>query len=133
MAKNNIPESQTINQLGSGTVIKGDIKSNGDFRIDGTLIGTIESKGKIVIGTSGNVEGEITCQNAVISGSIKVKINVAELIELKSSSKFSGEIITNKLAIEPGAKFSGTCNMSDPGLKEIKPLVKNDPIKEKST
>jgi cytoskeletal protein CcmA (bactofilin family) len=133
MAKNNIPESQTINQLGSGTVIKGDVKSNGDFRIDGTLIGTIESKGKIVIGTSGNVEGKITCQNAVISGSIKVKINVAELLELKSSSKFSGEIITNKLAIEPGAKFSGTCNMSDPGLKEIKPLVKNDPIKEKST
>ncbi|MBU2652103.1 MAG: polymer-forming cytoskeletal protein [Bacteroidetes bacterium] len=112
MAKNIIPEIQSINQIGSGTIIKGEIKSNGDFRIDGTLNGSIESKGKIVVGESGQVDGEITCQNAVISGKVKATIRVNELLELKSSASFTGEIVTNKLAIEPGAKFSGSCNMS---------------------
>ncbi|MFC2107582.1 polymer-forming cytoskeletal protein [Bacteroidota bacterium] len=113
MIKNNLPESQTINQIGSGTTIKGDIKSNGDFRIDGSLNGSIESKGKIVVGESGKVEGQINCQNAVISGTVKANIRVSDLLELKSSSKFEGEIITKKLSIEPGAKFSGSCNMED--------------------
>ena len=113
MIKNNLPESQTINQIGSGTTIKGEIKSNGDFRIDGSLNGSIESKGKIVVGESGKVEGEINCQNAVISGTIKANIRVSDLLELKSSSKFEGQIITKKLAIEPGATFSGSCNMED--------------------
>ncbi len=112
MVKNNIPETQSINQLGAGTVINGDVKSNGDIRIDGTIKGSIESKGKIVVGSSGHVEGDVVCQNAVISGVVKVKIQVSELLELKASANFSGEISTNKLAIEPGAKFSGNCNMA---------------------
>jgi cytoskeletal protein CcmA (bactofilin family) len=141
MVKNNVPESQSINQLGAGTVIKGDIQSNGDVRIDGTLVGSIHSKGKIVIGQSGKVEGEIHCQNAVVSGGVKAKINCSELLELKSSAKFSGEITTNKLAIEPGANFSGTCNMStqnqlnqqSSGVRDIKQPIKDGALKEKST
>jgi len=126
MVKNSIPETQSINQLGAGTVINGDVKSNGDIRIDGTIKGSIESKGKIVVGSSGHVEGDVTCQNAVISGVVKVKIQVSELLELKASAKFSGEISTNKLAIEPGAKFSGNCNMAESvPNKEFKPADKN--------
>lgn len=146
MVKNNIPETQSINQLGAGTVINGDVKSNGDIRIDGTVKGSIESKGKIVVGSSGQVEGDVLCQNAVISGVVKVKIQVSELLELKSSAKFSGEITTNKLAIEPGAKFSGTCNMAEamphkepqkeshkePHKEIIPPPIKDEFRKEKS-
>jgi cytoskeletal protein CcmA (bactofilin family) len=64
MAKNNINETASRNLLGADTTVKGDIESNGDFRIDGTLIGSISSKGKVVVGSTGNVEGEIKCQNA---------------------------------------------------------------------
>ncbi len=132
MIKNNLPESQTINQIGSGTTIKGDIKSNGDFRIDGALNGSIESKGKIVVGESGKVEGEIICMNAVISGIVKAKIRANDLLELKSSSKFEGEIITKKLAIEPGAKFSGSCNMEDTSTN-INAPSKHGSTKEKAS
>lgn len=116
MAKTINDEKQSINMLGAGTTIKGDIQSNGDFRVDGTLIGSIHSKGKIVIGETGNVDGEIVCNNADISGKVKAQISVSELLTLKSTAKLSGEITTNKLSIEPGAKFSGTCNMSDSSL-----------------
>jgi len=111
MAKNQIIDNQSVNILGTGTTVKGDIESEGDFRIDGKLIGSIVSKGKIVIGPTGNLEGEIYCQNADISGSVKAKLEAGELISLKASAVFTGDIKTSKLAIEPGARFSGSCQM----------------------
>ncbi len=114
MGKNNIIESSpSINFLGNGTIIKGDIKSNGDYRIDGHLMGSINSKGKVVIGASGKVEGEIICQNADFSGIIKAKVVVHELLTLKAAAKLTGDIFVTKLAIEPGARFTGSCNMND--------------------
>ncbi len=105
--------SQSINFLGNGTSIKGDIITNGDFRIDGALVGSINSKGKVVIGPSGRVEGEIVCQNADISGHVQAKVVVNELLTLKASAVLNGDIFVNKLAIEPGARFTGSCNMGD--------------------
>lgn len=118
MAKNN-NESPSVNLIGPGTIIEGDITTNGDIRIDGTLKGNIQVKGKLVVGATGILEGEAVCQNADISGSIKGKIGVAELLSLKATSKLNGDIITNKLAIEPGATFSGTCSMGGV-IKDIK-------------
>lgn len=120
MSKNREPELQTINILGPGAVVKGDIHVNGDFRIDGTLNGTIQCKGKIVVGPTGRIEGEIQCQNADFSGEVTATVKVSELLTLKETARFSGDITTGKLAIEPGAKFSGTCTMEHPGAKDIK-------------
>jgi len=111
MARNNENDGHSVNLIGTGTKIKGNIQSEGDIRIDGTLIGKINSKGKVVVGPTGLVEGEITCQNADISGTVKIKITVAEVLLLKPTAELSGDIITNKLAIESGASFSGTCSM----------------------
>ena len=113
MAKTIISETPAVNMIGKGTSIKGDIRSDGDFRVDGTLHGSIQSTGKIVVGVSGVIEGDITCQNADFSGQVKAVIRVKELLSLKATSKVNGEVHTSKLAIEPGAKFSGTCNMED--------------------
>lgn len=121
----NIAETASVNLLGAGTTIEGDIKSNGDIRIDGALIGSVVTKGKLVIGTTGSIDGEVTCQNADISGSIKGKITVNELLSLKSSSKITGDILTNKLAIEPGANFSGTCSMGGV-IKDMKHAERTD-------
>ena len=135
MAKINEQDGPSINLIGSGTIIKGDIKSNGDIRIDGTVIGSIHSKGKVVIGTTGNIEGEIDCVNGDSSGIIKAKVTVKELLSLKASSKLTGAIVTNKLAIEPGAFFSGTCNMANEQVFKdpFKIVDKNEPAKIKET
>jgi cytoskeletal protein CcmA (bactofilin family) len=120
MSKNREPEMPTINILGPGAVVKGEIQVNGDFRIDGTLNGNIQCKGKIVVGPTGKIDGEIQCQNADFSGEVKATVKVTELLTLKETARFSGDITTGKLAIEPGAKFSGTCSMEQGGPKEIK-------------
>ena len=124
----------TINILGPGAVVKGEIHVNGDFRIDGTLNGTIQCKGKIVVGPTGKIDGEIQCQNADFSGNIKAHVTVTELLTLKASTRLVGDIKTNKLAIEPGAVFSGTCRMDGANMPENKISTINESIqaKEKS-
>jgi cytoskeletal protein CcmA (bactofilin family) len=127
MAKNeNI--SGSVNLIGPGTVIKGDIDTNGDIRIDGSIEGTIKVKGKLVVGNTGKIMGEIQCQNAEVFGEINGQINVAELLSLKVSAKFNGDIITNKLSIEPGAVFSGTCKMGAV-IKGIHESEKSDKLR----
>lgn len=113
MAKANEFEAPTINIIGNGTTLKGDIISDGDFRIDGSLIGSITSKAKVIIGTTGIVEGEIKCNNGDFSGTIKANVFVSEMLALKATSKLSGNIHVGKLSIEPGAQFSGNCKMEN--------------------
>jgi len=129
MAKSFEQDSPSINLVGAGTIIKGEVKSNGDIRIDGTLIGSVSSKGKLVVGATGNIEGEIICQNADFSGIIKATVTVSELLSMKATAKLNGDVITNKLAIEPGALFSGSCSMNNSSIKEIKTDDKIEPIK----
>ncbi len=111
MAKSYEAEVPAINIIRKGTQITGDVTCSGDIRIDGMLKGTLKSEGKVVIGTSGVVDGEVTCKNADVSGGINAKISVKELLLLKSTANIVGDINTNKLSIEPGANFTGTCNM----------------------
>ena len=113
MAKFNETDNSTINLISNGTDITGDIKSTGDIRIDGTLKGNLNTKGKVVIGATGKVKGEVICKNSEVSGIIEGKITVGQLLNLKASSKIHGDIATSKLSIEPGAVFSGNCKMSD--------------------
>lgn len=113
MAKYNETETAAVNLISIGTDITGDIKSNGDIRIDGTLTGNLVTKGKVVIGPTGKINGEVNCKNSEVSGLIEGRITVGQLLSLKASSRIIGEIVTAKLAIEPGAIFSGSCKMSE--------------------
>lgn len=108
---NTTQDAGSINLIGNGTNIQGDINSNGDVRIDGLLKGNISISGKLVVGPSGKIEGNIQCQNADVSGEIHGKLNIADMLTLKASAKIEGDIITGKIAIEPNATFTGTCNM----------------------
>ena len=111
MSKTTLPEAPIINTFGVGTEIEGDINTNGDLRIDGQLKGKLTCKGKLVIGPTGIVEGEIECRNGDFSGVVKATIMVSELLVLKGTVKVTGDITVGKLAIQPGASFNGRCSM----------------------
>jgi cytoskeletal protein CcmA (bactofilin family) len=97
--------------ISSGTTIKGDISSNADLRIDGTIIGNITSNAKIVIGSSGVVEGDINGNNADIVGKTSGTIKVKELLQLRGECVVNGNIYAGKLQVEPTATFNGQCHM----------------------
>ena len=113
MAKYNETETAAINLISLGTDITGDVKSTGDIRIDGSLNGNLNTKGKVVIGPTGKVNGEVVCKNSEVSGTVEGRIIVSQLLILKASSRIFGDIATAKLSIEPGAIFSGNCKMSE--------------------
>lgn len=106
-------DTHNHNRIETGTVLKGDIESNSDFRFDGILIGNLVTKGKLIIGSTGEIKGEVICKNCDVEGQIDGKITVSELLTLKATSVISGDINAKRLAIEPGAKFTGNCIMSD--------------------
>jgi cytoskeletal protein CcmA (bactofilin family) len=110
------------NRIVEGTTIKGNIDSIADFRLDGHLIGNFTSKGKLVIGPAGKVVGDIFCENADIEGNFEGKIEVNDLLNIKSQAIIKGEVIVSKLSVEPGSDFSATCNM--------KTISKQDVIKQ---
>ena len=98
-------------RIEKSTIIKGNLKTNSDIRIDGTMDGNIETKGKIIIGKVASVKGNILCMYAEIEGKFKGKINAQEALSLKSESDVSGEVTIGKLIVASGAKFNATCTM----------------------
>jgi cytoskeletal protein CcmA (bactofilin family) len=127
MAKFNEPDNTTINLISAGTDIFGDVKSSGDIRIDGSLTGNLNTKGKVVIGPTGKVKGEVICKNSEVAGVIEGRIIVGQLLNLKASCKINGDIITSKLSIEPGALFTGNCKMSDTDINAAGSIKEKEP------
>lgn len=97
--------------ISSGTTLKGDISSKSDLRIDGHIIGNIHSSAKIIIGASGEVEGDITGNQADVVGKVSGNIHAKELLQLRGDCVVKGNIYAGKLQIEPSATFNGECHM----------------------
>ncbi len=112
--------SGSINLIGIGTVIEGNVICKGDIRVDGQVVGNVSSKSKVVIGSTGQIKGDIYSQNADISGSHFGSSHITDLLFLKSTSKVNGNINTGKLVVESGAVFTGNCNMGVIAEKPIK-------------
>lgn len=113
-------ESPVRNLIGKDTVIKGDVESSGDIRVDGKLIGSLKSNGKIVVGQTGYIEGDLNCKQADISGTVKGILKCEELTTLKATSKVELDMTTKQLCIEVGAIFTGKCQMSQPAIPNTK-------------
>lgn len=103
--------SVSHNSLVKGTVVKGDVKSETDIRVDGIVEGKLECDAKVVIGPTGFVQGTITCRDAVVEGRIDGNIYVTDLLNLRKTAQVKGEIETSKLIVEAGAVFTGQCRM----------------------
>jgi cytoskeletal protein CcmA (bactofilin family) len=108
--------------IGFGTTLKGDIHSNADLRVDGTLIGNIISNAKIIIGSNGKIEGDIAGQTADITGTVTGTIKVKDLLTLKGNCIVNGNIYAGKLQIDPSAIFNGSCHMSPAQVLEMSSL-----------
>lgn len=99
--------------VSAGTTLKGDISSNSDLRIDGTIIGNVTSTAKIVIGASGNVEGDISGNQADIVGKVSGNIKTKDLLQLRGDCVVNGNVFAGKLQVEPTAIFNGQCHMGN--------------------
>lgn len=105
------------NKIAQGTIFKGEIQSQGSFRVEGVVEGTLITKGKVVIGETGLVKGTIECEYADIEGKFIGNMKVNATLSLKSKAHIEGDVTTDKLSVEPGAIFNATCSMK--GVKKL--------------
>ena len=108
-ANANAPDATS--HIAKGTTIEGNIETAGNLRIDGKIVGDVKNKGKVFQGDTSLIDGNVLSQNAELSGEIKGKVEVADLLILKATAVIHGDIVTSKLVVESGATFNGSCKM----------------------
>ncbi len=118
-----------LNRFVEGTNIKGDIVTDSNIRIDGELVGNLSTTAKLVIGPKGKITGDVICQNADIEGTVSGTIVVDQVLLLKATAVFTGNIKTAKIGVENGAEFTGTCVMNDNNLDTLETKI---PVAEES-
>lgn len=113
-----------INLIGSGTSITGEVKTDSDIRIDGSVNGDIHSDAKVVLGENARVEGNIYCKEADVHGQVVGNLHIHELLHLKTPARVDGDIHTRKLVVESGASFNGQCYMGEGAAAKSFPNAK---------
>ncbi len=109
---NNSPEINDVSRVSAGTVIKGNITSPNDIRIDGTFEGRIISYAKVVVGEKAVIKGDVICNNADFWGTmIKGNFFVKDTLALKDTCVVEGDLHTGRLQVELGAKLTGSCRI----------------------
>ena len=99
----------SISRISAGTVIKGEIQSPNDIRIDGTFEGRIQSKGRVVVGESAIIKGDIVCENVDLWGKVDGNLFVQNTLSLKEGCVVDGNLHIRRLSVELGSTFNGNC------------------------
>lgn len=108
-----------INSIMEGTVLEGEVRTDSNIRIDGKVKGAIHARGRLIVGQTGVIEGDVHCQSSEVEGTLLGKIQCQDLLSLKATAKVQGDITSKKLSIEPGAVFTGNCVMGGGVVKEM--------------
>lgn len=113
-----------LSRLSFGTRFKGELYSSSDIRIDGEFEGRIATSGKVVIGDTSVVKGDIVAGSADIWGKVEGNIYVGETLSLKDGSSFKGNVQVLRFNVEMGASFDGNCKMIS--SEDFQKILKSD-------
>lgn len=110
-----IDQQEISTLIGEGYTFIGEIQGSSVIRIEGKIVGDVNVEGGVVLGENGNIEGNITTKSAVIYGTVNGSVKATQL-EIKKTGYVNGDIVTDNLEIELGAKYNGKLNMQTPQL-----------------
>ena len=102
----------SVSRISEGTTFKGEITSPHDIRIDGTFDGTITTQGRVVIGESARVSGEVACNDVDIWGNLEGTLKASGTLSLRSGCVVKGDVAVGKLYVELGSVYNGSCSMN---------------------
>lgn len=103
----------SVNMVSEGTEIIGTLKTKSDIRIAGKVDGEAKVDGKIIIASSGHVDGNINSEDADIAGRVEGEVHVSGKLTLRQSAVVEGDLHAQSLVVEEGATFNGACHMRD--------------------
>lgn len=124
----------SISRISSGTIIKGEIVSPYDIRIDGTFEGKVQTKGRVVVGETALIKGDIICENVDLWGKVEGNLFVKDTLSLMEGCSVTGSLNIRRLSVELGSTFNGSCRMITEaefdkisGAADAKPVAPQDP------
>lgn len=97
--------------IGEGAVFNGDLSAPEAVRVDGTVNGNLNCQKELIIGPSGQIKGNVSAQNVVISGAVEGDMVVSAKLEILSTGRLKGNITARSLVIDENACFDGRCTM----------------------
>lgn len=97
--------------IGNNAKIEGVISTQDSTRVDGILEGKILSESSVIVGESGTITGDILAVEILVAGTVYGNLTAKEKIELTSTGRVLGDMITKTLVIDEGASFKGNCTM----------------------
>ena len=117
----------SVSRISTGTIIKGEIQSPYDIRIDGTFEGKVQTKGRVVVGETADVKGDVICENIDLWGKMEGNIYVKNTLSLKDGCVVNGNLNVRKISIELGSTFNGNCRMiNEEEFDKISGIVEKD-------
>ncbi|MFN8996182.1 MAG: polymer-forming cytoskeletal protein [Pseudomonadota bacterium] len=114
----------TLSIVAEGMTLVGDVMSEGDLRVEGKIVGNLVCKSKLVVGKKGAIDGNIDAANATIEGLVQGAVIVRSQLILQETGKVQGDILTEKMTVQAGAIFTGSCKMG----KEAQDKLRNTPV-----
>lgn len=123
--------ANNVSLVANGTEITGDIQSSVDLRIDGRVNGAVHCTAKLAVGESGHIKGNITCDSAEISGTVRGQIFAKDILQLNGSASIQGDMEAARFVVADGASIRGKCTTSNsldlPTLPEVKLIAYEKP------
>lgn len=116
--------------VGPSVKIDGDLKSQGNLRIDGTVTGKVKTTQNLYVGESANIHADVEAENAVISGIVQGNVKVSGALVLGKNGRLLGDMICGTLQVEEGAYFAGKCSMKD-SQGNLEPIQEDSGSKKK--
>ena len=110
----------SVNMISEGTDLKGTLTTKNDVRIAGKLDGEAKAEGKIIVSSTGQVDGNIEAEDADIAGKIDGEVRVTNKLILRKSATIEGDIYTKTILAEEGSQINGSFYMGENIKQEMK-------------
>jgi cytoskeletal protein CcmA (bactofilin family) len=112
------PKTAEFAHIGKSVIIKGELSGSEDLYVDGQVEGNIELSGnRLIIGPHGQVRANVNAKGVIVQGKLDGNIRASERTELAKSAVVTGDIATQRVAIEEGAYFKGKVDIQREGVK----------------
>ncbi len=101
--------------IAQGVRVEGDFRSQGDVVIDGEVAGSVETQSALSVGEAAKIHADVKAKSAIVAGEIIGNIFATDMIELLSTSRVKGDIVTARISVAAGAQVNGRVSMGEEG------------------
>jgi cytoskeletal protein CcmA (bactofilin family) len=116
------PQTGELAHIGKSVVIKGELSGSEDLYVDGNVEGKIELRNhSLTVGANGNVKADVSAKSVVIQGKLDGSVIASDRVELRKSAVVTGDLTTQRIAIEEGAFLKGKVDIQKEGGKAVAP------------